>query len=63
MLRVTFTNDEERVVRLALEEFIARERRYTSNNPVDQQHIVNRNTAREALFTMRSSVPEPERYA
>lgn len=63
MLHVVFTNDEERVVRLALEEFISRERRYTSKNAIDQQHIANRDIAREALFTMRSSIPTPERFA
>ena len=53
-------NDEERVVRLALEEFIERRRRFTANNTVDAQHVHDRGVARELLHDLRCTVPEPD---
>lgn len=58
MIRAVLTNDEERVIRLALEEFIERRRRFTANNAMDAQHVADRDTARECLYNLRATVPE-----
>jgi dissimilatory sulfite reductase (desulfoviridin) alpha/beta subunit len=57
MYRFTMTNDEERVIRLALEEFIAKRRTATSHNAIDAQKVADRVTARECLYNMRCMVP------
>lgn len=57
MYRFTMTNDEERVIRLALEEFIAKRRTATSHNEIDAQKLADRTTARECLFNMRCMTP------
>lgn len=60
MLRLALFNDEERVVRLALEEFIERRRRFTAHQPADAHHVHDRNIARETLYNLRCTVPEPD---
>lgn len=60
MIRVAMFNDEERVVRTALEEFIERRRKYTANNTEDAQHVHDRGVARELLHDIRNTIPEPD---
>lgn len=62
MLRLALFNDEERVVRLALEEFIERRRKFTSTSgdARDAQHVHDRGVAREVLHDLRCTVPEPD---
>ena len=57
MYRFTMTNDEERVIRMALDEFIAKRRNATAHHAMDAQAVADRTTAREALFNMRCMVP------
>lgn len=58
MIRAVLTNDEERVIRLALEEFIERRRRFTARNGEDAHHVHDRDIARETLYNLRATVPE-----
>jgi hypothetical protein len=51
MFRLLITNDEERVMRMALEEFIAARRIATSHTQA--QRVADRTTARELLYNMR----------
>ena len=60
MIRVAMFNEEERIVREALEEYIERRRRFTSYVPADAHHVHDRSIARELLHDIRCTIPEPD---